>query len=80
MKSKYRIVKRESFDLRNQLHVSYEPQHRFLGIFWFGFSESDCDCTWNRQFGTQKEAEEFLANVDRMGGSTSKSTVVAEFR
>lgn len=79
MRSKYRIVKRESFDLRNKLHVSYEPQHRFLGIFWFGFSESDCDCTWNRQFDTQEEAEEFLANVDRMGGSTSASTVVAEF-
>jgi hypothetical protein len=78
MATKYRIVKRESFDLNNKLQVRFEPQHRFLGIFWVGFSESNC--TWNRTFDTQKEAEEFLANVDRMGGSTSASTVVAEYK
>lgn len=79
MATKYRIVKRESFDLNNKLHVSYEPQHRFLGIFWFGFVESDCDCTWNRKFDTQKEAEDFLANIERMGGAEA-STVVAEYK
>jgi hypothetical protein len=72
MRSKYRIVKRESFDLNNKLQVQFEPQHRFLGIFWFGFSESDCDCTWNRKFDTQKEAEEFLVNVDRINYPRAK--------
>lgn len=79
MATKYRIVKRESFDLNNRLNVQFEPQHRFLGIFWVGFTESDCDCTWNRTFDTQKEAEDFLAHVERMGG-TEASTVVAEYK
>ena len=79
MRSKYRIVKRESFDLNNKLQVQFEPQHRFLGIFWFGFSGHDCDSSWNRHFRTQQEAEAFLTEVERMG-DTEASTVVAEFR
>lgn len=80
MATKYRIVKREWFDTDDNLHVRFEPQHRFLGIFWCGFSDHDCDSSWIRHFRTQQEAEEFLTDVERMGGSTSKSTVVAKYR
>ena len=80
MATKYRIVKREWFGTDDKLHVRFEPQYRFLGIFWCGFSDHDCDSYWNRHFKTQQEAEEFLAEVERMGGSTSKSTIVAEYR
>ena len=80
MATKYRIVKREWFDTYDKLHVRLEPQYRFLGIFWCGFSDHDCDSSWNRHFRTQQEAEAFLAEVERMGGSTSSSTVVAEYR
>ena len=37
MATKYRIVKREWFDTDGKLHVRFEPQYRFLGIFWCGF-------------------------------------------
>ena len=80
MATKYSIVKREWFDTDGKLHVRFEPQYRFLGIFWCGFSDHDCDSSWNRHFRTQQDAEAFLAEVKRMGGSTSKSTVVAEYR
>jgi len=80
MATKYRIVKREWFDFNNKLHTSFEPQHRVLWIFWCGFSDHDVDSTWNRQFKSQKEAEEFLAEVERMGGSTESSTVVSEYK
>lgn len=80
MATKYRIVKREWFDADDKLHVGFEPQYRFLGIFWCGFSYHDCDSSWNRHFRTQQEAEAFLAEVERMGGSTTASTVVAEYR
>lgn len=80
MATKYRIVKREWFDTDDKLHVWFEPQYRFLGIFWCGFLDHDCDSSWNRHFKTQQEAEAFLAEVKRMGGSTSSSTVVAEYR
>ena len=81
MATKYSIVKREWFDTDDKLHVRFEPQYRFLGIFWCGFSDHDCDSSWNRHFRTQQDAEAFLAEVKRMGGSTSSSsTVVAEYR
>lgn len=80
MATKYRIVKREWFDTDDKLHVRFEPQYHFLGIFWCGFSDHDCDSSWNRHFKTQQDAEAFLAEVKRMGGSTSTSTVVAEYR
>ena len=80
MATKYSIVKREWFDTDDKLHVRFEPQYRFLGIFWCGFSDHDCDSSWNRHFRTPQEAEAFLAEVERMGGSTSKSTVVAEYK
>lgn len=80
MATKYRIVKREWFDDYNELNVMFEPQYRFLGIFWSGFSGHNCDSSWNRHFKTQQEAERFLAEVERMGGSTSTSTVMAEYR
>ena len=77
MSTKYRIIKRKWFDVMNELNVTYEPQYRFLGIFWCDFSYHDCDSSWIRHFRTQQEAEEFLTDVERMVGSTSKSTVVA---
>ena len=80
MATKYSIVKREWFDTDDKLHVRFEPQHRFLGIFWCGFSDHDCDSSWNRYFRTQKDAEAFLTEVKRMGGSTTASTVVAEYK
>lgn len=80
MATKYSIVKREWFDTDDKLHVRFEPQYRFLGIFWCGFSDHDCDSSWNRHFRTPQEAEAFLAEVERMGGSTSSSTVVAEYK
>lgn len=80
MATKYSIVKREWFDTDDKLHVRFEPQYRFLGIFWCGFSDHDCDSSWNRHFRTPQEAEAFLAEVERMGGSTTASTVVAEYK
>lgn len=80
MTTKYSIVKREWFDTDGKLHVRFEPQYRFLGIFWCGFSDHDCDSSWNRYFRTQQDAEAFLAEVKRMGGSTTASTVVAEYK
>ena len=81
MATRYRIVKREWFDTTDgKLHVRFESQYRFLGIFWCGFSYHDCDSSWNCHFRTQQEAEAFLAEVERMGGSTTASTVVGEYR
>ena len=80
MATKYRIVKREWFDTDGKLHVRFEPQYRFLGIFWCGFSDLDCDSSWTRYFRPQQDAEAFLAEVKRMGGSTTASTVVAEYK
>lgn len=80
MATKYRIVKRELFGTDDKLHVRFEPQYRFLGIFWRGFPYDDCISFWNRQFREQQEAEVFLAEVERMGGSTTASTVVGEYR
>ena len=80
MTTKYSIVKREWFDTDDKLHVRFEPQYRFLGIFWCGFSDHDCDSSWNRHFRTPQEAEVFLVEVERMDGSTTASTVVAEYR
>lgn len=80
MATKYRIVKCKWFDAKNELHVTFEPQYRFLGIFWCGFSDHNCDSSWNRHFKTQQEAEAFLAEVERMGGSTESSTVISEYR
>lgn len=80
MATKYRIVKREWFDTDDKLHVRFEPQYRFLGIFWCGFPYNECDSSWNRRFRTQQDAEAFLAEVKRMGGSTTASTVVGEYR
>ena len=34
MATKYRIVKREWFDSDDKLHVRFEPQYLFLGIYW----------------------------------------------
>lgn len=88
MATKYRIVKRAWFDANNELHDTFEPQYRFLGIFWSGFPNSDYrfpgDRHFNfpgdRHFDAQQDAEAFLSEVKRMGGSTSASTVVAEYR
>lgn len=80
MLTKYRIVKREWFDVMNELNVTFEPQYRFLGIFWRGFRDNDYRFTGDRHFDAQQDAEAFLAEVKRMGGSTSASTVVAEYR
>ena len=66
MATKYSIIKREWFDADDKLHVRFEPQYRFLGIFWRGFSNHDCDSSWNRYFRTQQEAEAFLIEVKRM--------------
>lgn len=80
MATKYRIVKREWFDTDDKLYVRFEPQYRFLGIFWCGFVVEDCGFTWNRKFDTMKEAEDFIREVDSMNGDTKRSTVVAEYR
>lgn len=81
MATKYCIVKREWLDTTDgKLHVWFEPQYRFLGIFWCGFSYHDWDSSCNCHFGTQQDAEAFLAEVKRMGGSTTASTVVAEYK
>lgn len=66
MATKYRIIKHEWFDADDKLHVRFEPQYRFLGIFWRGFSNHDCDSSWNRYFRTQQEAEAFLIEAKRM--------------
>ena len=79
MATKYSIVKREWFDTDDKLHVRFEPQHRFLGIFWCGFPYDDCISFWNRQFREQQEADAFLSEVKRMGGSTESSTVISEY-
>jgi hypothetical protein len=80
MGSKYRIVKHEEFGLNNKINVRYEPQHKWLGLFWCGYYEGDCDSSWSRTFPTLQEAENFLVEVERMGGSTTASTVVAEYK
>ena len=80
MATKYRIVKREWLDTDDEPHVRFVPQYRFLGIFWCGFSDHDFYPLWNYRFRTQQEAEAFLAEVERMGGSTSSSTVIAEYK
>ena len=80
MATKYRIVKHEEFGYDNKLIVRYEPQYKWLGLFWCGYYDHDCDSSWSRKFPTLKEAEDFLAEVERMGGSTKASTVVAEYR
>lgn len=63
MPSKYRIVRREWFDLHNVKHVQFEPQSRFLWVFWCGFVVEDCGFTWNRRFDTIKEAEDFIRQL-----------------
>ena len=80
MASKYRIIKHEYFGYDGKLVVNFEPQHRFLGLFWCGYSNHDCDSCLNLNFPTLEEAEDFLRQVERMGGSTDSSTIVAEYR
>ena len=78
MATKYRIIQQEWFDDNNIKHTSYEPQKKSLWFFWCGFPSGEFG--FNRRFKSLEAAEKFLNEVDDMGGTTDKSTVIAEYR